>query len=64
MSSTNADVSSPLVERDLSSGALLQVLRGQAGAITALSVVYAERLYRQPKVRAFVDHMVARCPET
>lgn len=39
--------------------ALLTVLPDQLGAVGLMSVVYAERLFMPPAVRAFVDHLIA-----
>jgi len=48
----------PLVAQDLASGALIQVLPGVLGSTARMNVVFAERDLMQPRVRAFIDHVV------
>ena len=48
-----------LVQDTLDRGQLVQVLPGTIGAESRLSVVYAEREFVPPQVRAFVDAVVA-----
>ena len=43
----------------LREGALVEVLRGALGRDTTLALVWVERSFLDPKVRAFVDHAVA-----
>lgn len=45
--------------RHLRDGALVEVLEGQLGRDTTLALVYVERTFLDPKVRAFIDHAVA-----
>ena len=53
------------VERDLlKSGELVQVLPGTVGDESRLTVVYPDREFLDPKVRAFVDFLVARVEES
>jgi DNA-binding transcriptional LysR family regulator len=47
-----------VVRNELDSGALLPVLEDTVVASTAVSVVFADREYIDPKVRAFVDRAV------
>ncbi len=47
-----------LIEADLQGGALLPVLRGVVGLRTSLSLVWVEREFIDPKVRAFVEFAV------
>lgn len=42
---------------DLESGALVRVLAGVVGIETRVSIVYAERAFLPPQVRAFVDEL-------
>ena len=46
------------VQRHIDEGRLVQVLPGAFGANTGLTVVYAEREFLPPQVRAFVDAVV------
>lgn len=48
-----------LVEEALRSGQLEPLLEGQVGGSTGMAVVFVERAFMLPKVRAFVDHAVA-----
>jgi hypothetical protein len=47
---------------DLESGTLVQVLKGVVGTESRLSVVYAERAFLPPQVRAFVDELCRWVP--
>ena len=47
-----------LLPEAFTDGALVPVLP-QVGATTHVSLVYAERQYQSPRVRAFIDHVVA-----
>ena len=49
----------PSVRADLHAGTLEMVLAQEVGVEAWLSVVYPERAFVQPKVRAFVDHLLA-----
>jgi DNA-binding transcriptional LysR family regulator len=51
-----------LARQHLESGALVQVLPGTIGGETRVAVVYAEREFVPPQVRAFVDAVVAWAP--
>jgi DNA-binding transcriptional LysR family regulator len=51
-----------LVHEDLRSGALVQVLPGKLRAEAVLAVVYPERQFVPPAVRAFVDAVVEWAP--
>lgn len=44
---------------DVRAGRLVPVLTGEVGATSSVALVYAERKYQSPRVRAFIDHMVA-----
>ena len=46
-----------VAEPDLKSGALVQVLEGVVGTESRVSIVYAERAFLPPQVRAFVDEL-------
>jgi len=46
------------IARELESGALVAVLQDHIGARSTLSVVYPERRWLEPQVRAFVDHVI------
>jgi DNA-binding transcriptional LysR family regulator len=46
------------VSADLEAGALVEVLTETVGTSTTISVVYAERDFMSPTLRAFVDFMV------
>lgn len=48
-----------LVEEAIAEGRLVPVLRDVVGARSSLSLVYPERNWLDPKVRAFIDHMAA-----
>ncbi|MEM9456851.1 MAG: LysR family transcriptional regulator [Myxococcota bacterium] len=48
----------PLVADELSSGALVPVLPKVLGSTAGMNVVFADKDQMQPKVRAFVDHVV------
>jgi DNA-binding transcriptional LysR family regulator len=48
----------PSVRDDLQAGTLEMVLPHVVGVEAWLSVVYPERAFVQPKVRAFVDHLL------
>jgi len=47
-----------MVAADLARGDLVPVLRDDVGQDAPISIVYADREYIQPKVRAFVDRAV------
>jgi DNA-binding transcriptional LysR family regulator len=49
----------PTVRAALASGALVQVLKGTLESPTQMAVVYAEREFLPPQVRAFVDVVIA-----
>lgn len=51
-----------LIREALSSGALKPVLPDLLGATTSTWAVFVERAFMPPKVRAFVDHLVAQVP--
>lgn len=51
-----------LVRSALDSGALVAVLPDLLGTTASVSVVFVERALMPPKVRAFVDHLIARVP--
>jgi LysR family transcriptional activator of dmlA len=48
----------PIVSDDLERGTLIHVLGDAVGQDSPVSIVYADREYIQPKVRAFVDRAV------
>jgi DNA-binding transcriptional LysR family regulator len=48
----------PTVRDDLAEGALATVLEDLVGDIAVVSVVFADKEYIEPKVRAFVDRAV------
>jgi len=48
-----------VVHREIQDGRLIPVLRELIGTQGTVTVVYPEREYLDPKVRAFVDHVVA-----
>lgn len=48
----------PFVQEALRDGALRPVLPDRLGSRTSMSVVFVERAFMLPKVRAFVDHVV------
>ncbi|MFK7986080.1 MAG: LysR substrate-binding domain-containing protein [Sandaracinaceae bacterium] len=48
----------PYVEDELASGALVAVLPELLGTTATMNVVFAEKEKMQPKVRAFIDHVV------
>jgi len=50
-----------LVEDDLAAGRLVELLPGHRIAAATLYAVYTSRRYLAPKVRTFVDHLVAEC---
>lgn len=50
------------VAADLAAGRLVPVLPTEVGGTSTLAVVYPERRYLAPAVRAFVDHVVAWSP--
>ncbi len=52
-----------VVHRHLESGALVQVLAGALSAEVRIAVVYPEREFVPPQVRAFVEAVVAWAPE-
>lgn len=47
------------IAAELSSGTLVPVLEGIVGTVSTVAVVYPEREYLPPAVRAFVDHAVS-----
>ncbi len=49
----------PFVEAELASGELVAVLPDLLGTTAGMSVVFAEKEKMQPKVRAFIDHLVS-----
>jgi DNA-binding transcriptional LysR family regulator len=49
-----------LIQEPLRQGAIVQVLAGAVGAMSQLAVVYAEREFLPPVVRAFVNFVAAR----
>jgi DNA-binding transcriptional LysR family regulator len=49
----------PLVAAPIAAGRLLPVLPGVLGAHAAMSVVTVERTRSAPRVRAFVEHVLA-----
>nr|WP_298101126.1 LysR family transcriptional regulator [uncultured Shinella sp.] len=51
-----------LVSRHLESGALVQVLAGIVGAEMQIALVYPERAFLPPQVRAFIDAVAAWVP--
>lgn len=48
-----------MITTEIASGELVTVLKDSVGADASLNVVYADREYVEPKVRAFVDRAVA-----
>ncbi len=52
------------IASDLEAGRLVAVLEGTVGAEIPMSIVYADREYIEPKVRAFVDWAVQVLPHT
>lgn len=52
-----------VVDAHLASGALVRVLPDRVGDDTALTLVYPEREFLDPKVRAFIDFVVPRLLE-
>jgi DNA-binding transcriptional LysR family regulator len=52
-----------LVRDGLATGRLERVLEGVVGGASQIAVVFPERRYLAPVVRAFVDHVVARSAE-
>ena len=50
------------VGADLEAGRLRWILQGQVGTRFPVCLVYADRDYIAPKVRAFVDHAAQRLP--
>lgn len=52
-----------LAAEALERGALVAVLPERVGLDTTLSVVYANRALMPPRVRAFVDHVIAHAPD-
>lgn len=52
----------PVVVDDLAHGALVHVLPGVVEAPVRFALVYAEREFLPPAVRAFVDHVAERAP--
>lgn len=48
-----------MIAEELARGELVPVLEGQVGFDGVLAVVHVERAFVDPKVRAFVDHVVA-----
>ncbi len=55
-----ARVAGYLVEADIKAGRLVPVLEGQLQEASSLHVVYPHRRHLSPKVRAFVDFLVAK----
>ena len=53
-----------LVSADLASGALVPVLEDSVGSDASASLVYVDRQYIQPKVRAFIDMAVPYLEQT
>lgn len=51
-----------LIRDELAAGALVPVLPDLLGATASTWVVFVERALMPPKVRAFVDHLVAQVP--
>ena len=51
-----------LVSPHLESGALVQVLAGVVGAEMQIALVYPERTFLPPQVRAFIDAVAAWAP--
>lgn len=51
---------SGLARRHVDAGALVSLLADEVGAEVPASLVYADREYLEPKVRAFVDHAAAQ----
>lgn len=49
----------PIAQPFLDSGELVHVLSGEVGAETRFSIVYAEREFIPPQLRAFIDAVVA-----
>jgi len=49
---------SEIARRVVPAGALVPVLEDVVGSATSITVVWAEQQFLQPKVRAFVDHVV------
>lgn len=52
-----------VVADDLQSGKLVEVLPGVVGRRESVSLVYVDRQFIDPKVRAFVDYIVSRLEE-
>lgn len=57
-------VTERLMLGDLESGALVPILRDHVGRSERVRLVYPEREYLDPKVEAFVDHIVSVLAET
>lgn len=53
-------LSERVVAEDLDTGALVQVLEGIVGRTERVNLVYLDREHLDPKIRAFVDHIVER----
>lgn len=53
-----------LIEDDLRSGALVEVLPGRAAIEGTLFAIYPDRRYVPAKVRTFIDFVVEECPAT
>ena len=53
-------VSENMISADLKNGSLVRVLRDTVGRIERVSLVYLDREHLDPKIRAFVDHLVER----
>ncbi len=47
-----------LIDEHLGDGRLVRLLEGVVGLDSTIAVVYAERRYLEPKVRAFIDYLV------
>jgi DNA-binding transcriptional LysR family regulator len=52
-----------VLEDELASGALVQVMAGLLEGQNSVAVVYPEREFVPPQVRAFVDAVVAWAPQ-
>jgi len=52
-----------MVQELIESGVLVELLTGSVGSETSLSIVYPEREFVPPQVRAFVDSVVAWAPQ-
>lgn len=57
-------VSERMISTDVAEGSLVHVLSGIVGRIERVSLVYLDREHLEPKIRAFVDHLVEHLAAT